>query len=279
MSRVALAVASLATAAVLLVDPDSRGLVVVLLLVAFAALAVLVGSERRHRRLGRREVGLAAAALLVLAVVVPPRQSGDLWSYAMYGRMVSEYQVSPYRHTPAEFRTDPIGQRVPRFWERSRSVYGPGFTAVSVAGMAVAGRSPLVARLFFQGLAALAVALALVLVDRRSRDPVALAFLAVNPLTVVSVVNGGHGRGQGQGPPEPAAAGGRRGRAADPAVGPGPHRPAVHPAPQVAQGVEHGRPPGQGQRPQAHTGRGGGEDRRRPPAVTRPHPHRHCGQR
>jgi len=66
------------------------------------------------------------------------------------------------------------------------------FTGVSAVGMAVAGGSPLVARLFFQGLAALAVALALWLVDRRTRDPVALALLGANPVVIVSVVNGGH---------------------------------------------------------------------------------------
>jgi alpha-1,6-mannosyltransferase len=193
MSRAALGVCALATAAVLLRAPGSgRGVTLALMVVAFAALAVLVGAERRRPRLGRGLAAGAAAALLVLAVVVPPRQSGDVWSYAMYGRMVTEYQASPYRHTPAEYRDDPIGRRVPRFWESSRSVYGPAFTAVSVAGMAVAGRSATVARVFFQGLAALAVALALLLVDRRARDPVALAVLGVNPLTVVSVVNGGH---------------------------------------------------------------------------------------
>ena len=193
MSRVALGVSALVTATVLLRPADSgRGLTLALLVVAFAALAVMIGVERRRRRLGRGLVVGVTAALLVLAVVVPPRQSGDVWSYAMYGRMVTEYQASPYRHTPLEFRGDPIGRRVPRFWEDSRSVYGPAFTAVSVAGMAVAGRSATLARLFFQGLAALAVALALLVVDRRSHDPVALAVLGVNPVTVVSVVNGGH---------------------------------------------------------------------------------------
>ena len=193
MSRAALCVSALGTAVVLLRAPGSaRGPTLALLAVAFAALAVVLVAERRRRRLGRSLVVGVTAGLLVLAVVVPPRQSGDLWSYAMYGRMVSEYQASPYRHTPAEFRGDPIGRRVPRFWEDSRSVYGPAFTAVSVAGMAVAGRSATVARLFFQGLAALAVALALLVVDRRSHDPVALAVLGVNPVTVVSVVNGGH---------------------------------------------------------------------------------------
>ncbi len=193
LSRAAIVVAALAMAGLLLRGPGAtNGISLVLLLVAFVALAVMVGAERRRPFLGRRLVLGVSGALLVLAVVVPPTESGDVWSYAMYGRMVSNYHDSPYRHRPAEFRADPIGRRVPAFWLQSRSVYGPLFTGISAVGMAVAGPSPLVARLFFQGLAALAVALALLLVDRRTRDPMALALLGINPIVIVSVVNGGH---------------------------------------------------------------------------------------
>jgi len=196
LSRMALGITAVAVAAVLVRGPEaSTGINLVLLLAAFVALAVVVGAERRHRLLGRGPVLGVSGALLVLAVVVPPTESGDVWSYAMYGRMVATYHDNPYRHTPAEYRSDPIGRRVPAFWLQSRSVYGPLFTGVSAAGMAAAGGSPLVARLFFQGLAALAVALALLLVDRRTRDPVALALLGVNPVVIVSVVNGGHNDG------------------------------------------------------------------------------------
>ncbi|HEX3393766.1 MAG TPA: glycosyltransferase 87 family protein [Acidimicrobiales bacterium] len=193
LSRVALAVAALAMATVLVRGPDGgTGTDLVLLVVAFVALGVMVVAERRERHLGRGLVLGVSSALLVLAVVVPPTESGDVWSYAMYGRMVATYHDNPYRHTPAEFRADPIGRRVPAYWVGSRSVYGPLFTAVSAAGMAGAGHSPLAARLFFQGLAAAAVAGALLLIDRRTRDPVALAVIGVNPIIVISVVNGAH---------------------------------------------------------------------------------------
>jgi len=194
LSRAALVVAALAMAGLLVRGPGaSNGISLVLLVVAFVALAVMVGAERRRRFLGRRLVLGVSGALLVLAVVVPPTESGDVWSYAMYGRMVSNYHDSPYRHRPVEYRSDPIGRRVPGFWLQSRSVYGPLFTGVSAVGMAAAGPSPLAARLFFQGLAAMAVALSLLLIDRRTRgDPMALALLGVNPIVIVSVVNGGH---------------------------------------------------------------------------------------
>ena len=193
MSGVALAVAALAMAAVLLRGPSSSaGPEIVLLVVSFAALAVMVAAELRRRRLGRRAVLAVGGALLVLAVVVPPLQSNDVWSYATYGRMVSEYGVSPYRHAPADFPDDPVAARSSDFWRDSPSVYGPAFTGISAVGMEIAGTSRLKARLFFQGLAALAVLASLVLVDRRLKDPMATAFVAVNPLTVIAVVNGGH---------------------------------------------------------------------------------------
>ncbi|MGI8778133.1 MAG: hypothetical protein ACR2LJ_12315 [Acidimicrobiales bacterium] len=193
LSRAALVVAAVAMGGVLVGGSAAgTGTSMVLLVVAFVALAVVVGAERRQRHLGRRLALGVSGALLVLAVVAPPTESGDVWSYAMYGRMVSTYHDNPYRHTPAEFRADPIGRRVPAFWVGSRSVYGPLFTAVSAAGMAGAGHSPLAARLFFQSLAAVAVAGSLVLIDRRTRDPVALAVIGVNPIMVISVVNGAH---------------------------------------------------------------------------------------
>jgi hypothetical protein len=193
VSRGALVAAAAAVVAVLVRGPEAAvGPNLALLAVGFAALVALVAAERRRRCLTRGLVLGVSGALLVVAVATPPAQSADVWSYAMYGRMVSEYRANPYRHTPAEYQADPIGQRVSRFWLDSRSVYGPLFTAVSAVGMAGAGGSTTVARLYFQALAAVAVAVSLVLVDRRTRDPVALAVIGVNPVVVVSVVNGGH---------------------------------------------------------------------------------------
>jgi alpha-1,6-mannosyltransferase len=76
-------------------------------------------------------------------------------------------------------------------WRPDRSVYGPAFTAVSAAGMAVAGGSPLAQRVFFQALSALAVMLTLFLLARRGADPGALAFVGLNPV-IVAIVAGGH---------------------------------------------------------------------------------------
>jgi Glycosyltransferase family 87 len=163
-----------------------------LLAAAFVSLAAVVVAAVRWRRLTPRSVLLASGALLVLAVAVPPITSGDIWSYAMYGRIAEAHHASPYTHLPAQYRHDPYFHRVSPPWRHAPSVYGPLFTGISAAGMWAAGGHPLAARLFFQGLAALAVALALLLVHRRTHDPVALAAIGLNPFVVVAVVNGGH---------------------------------------------------------------------------------------
>src|SRR6266481_3635232 len=95
------------TAAVLLRGKDgSLGPNMLLLLLAYGALAVVLVIEVRRHRAGRPSavgkvlVTGCAAGLLVLAVVVPPTESGDVWAYSWYGRVVAHYHANPYT-TPA----------------------------------------------------------------------------------------------------------------------------------------------------------------------------------
>jgi hypothetical protein len=163
-----------------------------LLATAFVALAVIAALDARGRGPSARSVLLATAGLLALAVTVPPVSSRDLWSYAFYGRVVVRHHQSPYTAVPADFPQDPWSQRVAPGWRRTPSVYGPGFTAVAAGVMRLAGESPLAARLAFQGLAAAAVAVVAAVVYRRTRDPVAVALVGLNPVMVVAVANAGH---------------------------------------------------------------------------------------
>ena len=72
-------------------------------------------------------------------------------------------------------------------------MYGPLWTWLSAAGTATVARTSfLAARVYFQTLAAIAAALCLWLIWRRTRSPAAVAFLGVNPVIVISIVNGGH---------------------------------------------------------------------------------------
>ncbi|GAC1410120.1 MAG: hypothetical protein NVSMB57_03530 [Actinomycetota bacterium] len=154
--------------------------------------AMLIGSFFGKVRTVKTVV-VAAVILTVAAVAIRPYQSRDLYAYAMYGRIVSHYSASPYTHTPREFSTDRSYPRVKASFRNDPSVYGPIFTGLSAAGMAAAGDSALLARLWFQLLAALSLLGSVAIVARlRPGDVQAVAFVGLNPLLLASVVNGGH---------------------------------------------------------------------------------------
>ncbi|MCW3044915.1 MAG: glycosyltransferase family 39 protein [Actinobacteria bacterium] len=163
-----------------------------LLIVASAAFAFLLVMEARRPLLDPRLILWTSIVLIAVAVVIPPRESADVWSYAMYGRMVDHFHADPYKVSPLSFSGDPWFWRVSVWWQDTRTVYGPAFTAVSAVGMHLAGDSALRARLFFQLLTGASVVAALVLLYRRRVEPAALVFLGLSPVMVVSVVNGAH---------------------------------------------------------------------------------------
>ena len=168
------------------------------------AVMVLLGLEAADRPLGRSVrcgAMVAVSGLLVFAVVTPPRGSRDVWMYATYGRMIEHRHVSPYVTTPAQIlaqdrragrpRDAILGLSAPQ-WRRVGSVYGPAFLGVSALWMRIAGPSPLLARLGFQGLAAVAVIFCLALLHRRRAPPAGIVLVGCHPLVVAWVVNGGH---------------------------------------------------------------------------------------
>lgn len=165
----------------------------VLLAVAFAGFGVAIWAGRAPGGLSRRGVVVASVVLLAVAVAAPPIQSGDVWGYAAYGRMVSHYDDSPFTHPPAAYPDDPIISRTAPLWAGTASIYGPVWIALSAPGTWLAGDSPLANRLWFGMLAALSIAMAMWLVSRETQaDPVAIALIGINPFVVISVVNGAH---------------------------------------------------------------------------------------
>jgi len=192
VGRIALVVLMAATVAAMPLGAVAHAPVQLpLLAVALAAFAVVLLCERRAPFLSRRMVIGVSGALMLAAVLTPPTSSKDIWAHVMYGRIVSVHHASPYVQVPADYPSDPTLARTAPAWRHTPSVYGPAFTAVSAAGTAVAGDSPLAQRLFFQVLSGLAVMLALVLLARRRADPGALAFVGLNPV-VAAIVVGGH---------------------------------------------------------------------------------------
>ena len=165
---------------------------VLLVAVSTGGAATIAVLERRAPRLGPRPIVAAIGLLFVVAISVAPRTSNDLWSYTIYGRMVSVYGDSPYEKVPVDFRSDPFFARVSPRWQHRGSVYGPAFVGFAAAGTALAGDSPLATRLFFQLTAAAAAVAVLWLIWRRTRSAAALAWLGLHPLLGPVIVNGGH---------------------------------------------------------------------------------------
>ena len=163
-----------------------------LLALAFAALALAIFVGRWRRALRMPTVIALSAVLLVVGVARWPRDSTDLWSYAAYGRMVSHYGASPYRHVPVEYSNDRAIRRVKPTWQNTSSVYGPLWNGISAGVVSVTQTRQLSTRIWFQSLAALSVFLAVLLIARRTRSPAAVALLGLNPLVIYDVVNGGH---------------------------------------------------------------------------------------
>jgi hypothetical protein len=54
----------------------------------------------------------AIVIVLALAVATPSYQSQDVFSYAMYGRMVTEHHENPYNHYPMHFEGDLMRRHV-----------------------------------------------------------------------------------------------------------------------------------------------------------------------
>ncbi len=190
---VLVSLAAVAVGVLLIADRGAPiGVSIVMLLIPPVAWLVLAIHEERGVRIDVRLVVTLIALLMALAVSLPPRGSKDIWSYVMYGRMVSDHGSSPYAHVPNDFPHDPFLRQVGPGWRDTSSVYGPVFIAISAAGSQIAGDSPIASRLFQQLLAAGAATAALALVWRHSRSPAALALLGINPILIGSIANGGH---------------------------------------------------------------------------------------
>jgi hypothetical protein len=160
-------------------------------IVAFTGFAVVFTPRVRPFALTRRRVLVATAFLVAVAVLTPPRGSHDVWSYAMYGRILSVHGANPFTRVPAEFTGDPFLHLVSVGWRHTASVYGPVFVGFAGFVTAVAGSSALASRLLFQGVEAVALFGVLWVLWRRTRSPAALAFVGLNPVVLI-VVNGGH---------------------------------------------------------------------------------------
>jgi alpha-1,6-mannosyltransferase len=176
---------------------DALGVVGAVALAAAAGAFVYALRLAWRGRLSLTRVVVVAVILHAIALVIPLFLSRDVYSYAMYGRMVSVHGVNPYVEIPASFIDDPVYPLVSVDWIDSPSVYGPAFVAVS-AGLTAMIQSPPAIVFGFKALAALASLGTMVLgaVGARKVRPERAAFAALlvgwNPVIVFHGVAGGH---------------------------------------------------------------------------------------
>ncbi len=190
---VALAVATVCISTLLLavesINPPQRA---GLIAVALGAWALLVALGWTRGTLPLKPLLAAIGITLVFAIATPSNQSGDVYSYAMYGRIVTEHHHNPFASYPMHFEGDPMRRHVNSLWQRTPDIYGLGFTVV-MAGLApVIGESNFLVHFTYQLVALAAVGAMLWLLWRRTRNPAVLAFVGLHPLLAISVVNGGH---------------------------------------------------------------------------------------
>jgi hypothetical protein len=169
--------------------PRGRGLLLVVSLVAWTLL-VLLGWARGS--LPKAAVIGAICLTIGAAVSAPSNQSKDVFSYAMYGRIVTVYHENPFSMYPVHFEGDPMRRQVGQLWQRTPDIYGPAFTAMMASLAPVNGESTFRVRFSYQLIAAAALAAILWLLWRRTGSVLVLAFVGLHPLATVSVVNGGH---------------------------------------------------------------------------------------
>ena len=178
---------------------DVAGLVGTIVLVVAAAVFVFALREAWRGRLSLRLVLVVGVALHLLALVTPLFLSRDVYSYAIYGRMVSLHGLNPYTEIPAQAWNDPFNVQnlVSVDWIDSPAVYGPAFTVIS-AGVTGAIRGVAETVFAFKALAAAAsVATMFVVVAavRRvapERAAFAAAIVGWNPVILFHGVGGGH---------------------------------------------------------------------------------------
>ena len=146
--------------------------------------------DRRWPVLSLRHSLVLVGLVLAVVAVLPLHHSRDLFLYDIYGRAVVEYRVSPYTTAPSELG-DPTVDLVAEKWHEQTSMYGPAFVAVASIVSSVGGESELLIRLSWQVLTAACAMVAVVLVARRTRDPMAVMALGCSPV-MLATVNDAH---------------------------------------------------------------------------------------
>jgi hypothetical protein len=158
---------------------------------------LLVVREAWAGRLSTR-TALWLALFAHLAVLgLPLLYSRDVYSYALFGRMVSVYHLNPYVARPIDVSGDPFFALAGPGWVHTTSVYGPAFTWISAlfARAFSSASDTVMAYRVLAGTASMATVLLVAHSARRLRPgsaAFAVIMVGVNPAVVFLTVGSGH---------------------------------------------------------------------------------------
>jgi Glycosyltransferase family 87 len=158
------------------------------------AFGLYVAALLRLRRGGGRLVVVCGitATIQLLPLGGPLLLSRDVYSYWAYARIAERHERDPYVTSPAAFPGDAATRAVARGWRHTTSVYGPAFTAASMAVDRTATSRASVTFVFRVLAALAAIGTALLAAGIARRRSLAAAFVGWNPLLAIAFAGGGH---------------------------------------------------------------------------------------
>jgi hypothetical protein len=158
-------------------------------------LAMMLWANSRGWLPNPRRVFLAAAATVAVLVCITPVGSGDVASYAAYGR-IAALGHNPYTFTPAMLpggKYNVYTAIVSPQWRGTASVYGPVATWMHLLAALIGGSRPWLTIWALMIMAGAAFLLTGYVLLRTAENPVRAVLLwAANPLLIVVLVTGGH---------------------------------------------------------------------------------------
>ncbi|MGB9376527.1 MAG: polyprenol phosphomannose-dependent alpha 1,6 mannosyltransferase MptB [Mycobacteriales bacterium] len=167
--------------------------------VALSALATLVVCWWRvlhlaaDRAIGLRSVGVICSLWLLPVLFAQPLLSLDAYAYLAHGSMLA-HGLDPYSGGPVLLGDDPAVARVDPMWRASPVPYGP-LALLLLRAIALAQGNVITGVLLLRLLALLGVFAGVAVALRLSpphRRPYVMALCALNPITLVHLVGGGH---------------------------------------------------------------------------------------
>ena len=166
----------------------------------WAAYLVILMSVYELRGADRVRASRIVAIVIIIAhailLLAPPAMSGDLFQYALFGRMVSHYHLNPYITSAAQISSDPISPYAS--WNFLTTHFGPGFTWLSAAVTTLAGGDVFLTGVAFKALMSVTTLASCWFVrdisTRLSADDglSALAIYGLNPTVLIETAAMGH---------------------------------------------------------------------------------------